>query len=327
MLYNKTMKQAQTYEKRNIYNDRDSSVVFLIALFLPILISLAFTLIANIISATTEIEGDVISSNIWFLACYSVVMGTAYVVLYLLYNKANKIDYRAINFKMKMPWHTYCVVIVLGIIALFGIQYFISMIDNLLVALGYPLNSASTINPTDAGSFIIAIITMAIVPSICEELLFRGVIFQGLRGRFGDLGAVFVSALLFALMHQSFQQLIYPFILGSIMAFVVLRTGSLISSMIVHFINNFLVILLTFLQNTTSFSMALGGWKLYLIGTILLLVTFLIIYLVDKFYFKHKSKDEKSEKIVYAPKLFYIAIGVSILLFLILEITNIVSNT
>ena len=206
MLYNRAMKQAQTYEKRNIYNDRDSSVVFLIALFLPILISLAFTLIANIISAAADIEGDVISSNIWFLACYSVVMGIAYVILYLLYNKANKIDYRAINLKMKMPWHTYCVVIVLGIIALFGIQYFISMIDNLLVALGYPLNSASTINPTDAGSFIIAIITMAIVPSICEELLFRGVIFQGLRGRFGDLGAVFVSALLFALMHQSFQQ-------------------------------------------------------------------------------------------------------------------------
>lgn len=325
----KKMEKNYTYEKRKFYNDKDSTLVFLIAFFLPILISLLFTLIANVISAATGQSGNEINSNIWYLAAYSLVMGISYVVLYLVYNKANRIDYKAINLNFKMPWHTYLIIAAIGIVSLFGVQYFISMIDNLLQAIGYPLNSGSIVNPTDAGTFILAVIVLAVIPAITEELLFRGVILNGLRGRFGDIGAIFMSALLFALMHQSFQQLIYPFILGSIMAYIVLRTGSLVSSMIVHFINNFLVIMFAFIQNTTGFSLGVEGWPLYLTGTLLLILTAGIIFIIDRYYFAHKnrSKDEQIDKNIYAPKLLYIAIAISVLLYIIVEVTNIVTNT
>lgn len=325
----KKMEKNYTYGKRKFYNDKDSTLVFLIALFLPILISLLFTLIANVISAATGQSGNEINSNIWYLAAYSLVMGISYVVLYLVYNKANRIDYKAINLNFKMPWHTYLIIAAIGIVSLFGVQYFISMIDNLLQTIGYPLNSGSTVNPTDAGTFILAVIVLAVIPAITEELLFRGVILNGLRGRFGDIGAIFMSALLFALMHQSFQQLIYPFILGSIMAYIVLRTGSLVSSMIVHFINNFLVIMFAFIQNTTGFSLGVDGWPLYLVGTLLLILTAGIIFIIDRYYFAHKnrSKDEQIDKNIYAPKLLYIAIAISVLLYIIVEVTNIVTNT
>lgn len=323
------MEKNNIYQKRNFYNDKDSTVIFLIALFLPILISLLFTLIANVIEAAAGLEGDEINSNIWYLAAYSLVMGIAYVVLYLLYNKANRIEYKAINLNFKMPWHTYLIIAVIGIISLFGVQYFISMIDNLLKAIGYPLNSGYTINPTDGGTFVLAIFVLAIIPAITEELLFRGVILNGLRGRFGDIGAIFMSALLFALMHQNFQQLIYPFILGSIMGYIVLRTGSLVSSMLVHFINNFLVVMFTFIENTTGFSLAIEGWPLYLIGTVLLFLTAGILFIIDRYYFAHKNRknDEQIDKNIYAPKLLYISIAISLLLFTIVEVTNIVTNT
>ena len=77
-------------------------------------------------------------------------------------------------------------------------------------------------------------------------------------------------------MHQNLQQLIYPFLLGSIMAWAVVRSGSLISSVIIHFTNNFLVVLLTFIQNMTGWSVALPReWWFYLIAIVLLLLTIL----------------------------------------------------
>ncbi len=323
------MEKNFTYEKRKYYNDKDSSLVYLIAIFLPFLLSLLFTLIVNVISGATGIDGKVITSNIWYIASLSIIMGIAYVVLYLVYNKANNISYNAIKIDFKMKWHTYLIIIAIGIISLFGLQYFISIIDKFLTTVGYPLQNSTSIDPKDAGTFILAIFVMAVIPSITEELLFRGIILQGLRKRFGDIGAIYMTALLFALMHMSFQQLIYPFILGSIMGYIVIRTGSLISSIVVHFINNFLVIMFAFIENTTGFSLEIGGWVIYLIGCILLFVTIGIIYIIDRFYFKHKNmkEEEIQEKKIFAPKLLYISIGVALFLYALVEITNIVTNT
>ena len=324
-------RNIKVFNKRNFYNDSDSGKVFLIALVLPILLSLVFTMIANLIAGLQEVESQDIINSVWFTAIYSVVNGICYIILYLVYNKINKIEYSAINLKFKLKWHTYLIMVGIGLLSLFGLQYFIASVDNLLKLIGFPLESASTesiSNPMSVGVFILSIFTTALIPAICEELLFRGIIFNGLRKRFNDISAIFLSALMFALMHQNLQQLVYPFLLGSIMAWLVLRTGSLLSSMIVHFINNFLVLLFTFLQNTTSFSLSLPNkWWFYLVAILLLLVTGVIIYLIDRFYFKHKSK-ENVEKSSDKPSLYiYISIGVAVVLMLIITVYNFVSGT
>ena len=212
--------------------------------------------------------------------------------------------------------------IVVGVISLFGIQYFISIIDDLLISLGYNMASTS-INPTSWGTFFLSVFVLAILPAIGEELIFRGIILNGLRTRFNDIASIFISAILFALMHQNLQQLIYPFLLGSIMAWAVVRSGSLISSVIIHFTNNFLVVLLTFIQNMTGWSVALPReWWFYLIAIVLLLLTILSIFLLDRYYFKHKSKDNIEKENGKIPIVFYVSIGISVLFFLIFTIMN-----
>ena len=94
-----------------------------------------------------------------------------------------------------------------------------------------------TIPSTEIGK-IMYLLIISVLPAIFEEILFRGFILQSLR-RFGDLYAVIISALIFALYHGNFNQLPNAFIMGVAIAFLAVRTGSLIPGMILHFINNF----------------------------------------------------------------------------------------
>ncbi|NLJ30945.1 MAG: CPBP family intramembrane metalloprotease [Clostridiales bacterium] len=80
-------------------------------------------------------------------------------------------------------------------------------------------------------------VTIAVIPPIVEELLFRGMVLNGLR-KFGNTFAVFGSALLFGLYHGNLIQMVFAFIAGLVMAFAVIRTGSLWTSILIHCVNN-----------------------------------------------------------------------------------------
>lgn len=72
---------------------------------------------------------------------------------------------------------------------------------------------------------------------VLEELLYRGVILQSMR-KYNERFAIVLSALIFGLMHQNYQQFILAFMLGLILAAADLRSGSIIPSIIMHIIVN-----------------------------------------------------------------------------------------
>ncbi len=79
---------------------------------------------------------------------------------------------------------------------------------------------------------------MAFVPAICEELAFRGFIFGGLVREKGRLRAVVVTALMFGISHGVLQQSIAATVMGILLGWVALRTGSVLPGMLIHFTNN-----------------------------------------------------------------------------------------
>ena len=311
---------------RKNYNDADSGRIFLICLIAPFLVALLFSVIANSIADSKGVEVEAISSTLGYVIPFSICNFLLYLGIYFVYNKTQKIQLSAIKPKFKMKWHVYAIAIAVGVMCLFGIQYFVGAVDNGLKALGYPIEeNLSTINPTGWGTYFLSIFLLAIIPAIGEELLFRGMILQGLRTRFNDAISILLSAVMFALMHGNLQQLVYPFVLGTIMGWIALRTGSLISSIVVHFTNNFLVVTFSFIKNMTGFSFALkDAWWFYLVAIGLLAVTLAICYLIDRFYFKHKSNEEVEKTSVKTSKYVYISLGVAFLLFLIMTVTKIV---
>lgn len=97
--------------------------------------------------------------------------------------------------------------------------------------------------PTPKGipATVLYFISLTFIPSFLEEMLFRGLIMQSLR-RFGDSFALAVSAILFAVAHQNLVQGPNALVLGFVIGYFVLRTGSLATGIIIHLVNNSLAI-------------------------------------------------------------------------------------
>lgn len=95
-------------------------------------------------------------------------------------------------------------------------------------------------------ALVLMFISTAIIPAFVEELLFRGVILSNIRP-YSEGGAILISALLFGLMHQTPFQLFYATAIGVILGIIRVKTGSIWTGILVHFFNNFLSVLQTYL--------------------------------------------------------------------------------
>ena len=197
-----------------------------------------------------------------------------------------------------------------------------------LISVGYPMDTTVSILPLDNfGWYILNLLVLALLPAICEELIFRGVVLKGLRRNFSDITAVLLSALMFCLMHGNLQQFAYTFLLGVVLGWIATRTGSIFSSMIVHFVNNFIVITMAFIEQMTSWSMSIEfSWWFVLLALLLLCVTGVIIFLIDMFFFKHKNDVEEVKEREKRPSLFLIiSWAVAVVLLVLSTIMNFMS--
>lgn len=86
--------------------------------------------------------------------------------------------------------------------------------------------------------------SVVFIPVICEETFFRGAILHGYQN-VGVWRGIIASAFVFGLFHLNLYQFSYTFVLGIVMAATVYYTQSILSSMIIHGVNNFVAILLT----------------------------------------------------------------------------------
>jgi hypothetical protein len=91
-------------------------------------------------------------------------------------------------------------------------------------------------------SFIEVMLVMALLPALCEEALFRGLIQPLLARRIATPLAVVFTAFLFALLHQQFLAFLSIFALGIILGYLRHWSGSLWVPSLVHFINNGIIV-------------------------------------------------------------------------------------
>ena len=104
---------------------------------------------------------------------------------------------------------------------------------------------------------------------------------------FGRSNAILISSLLFGLMHQNAEQILYAFAAGILLGLVYERTGSIWPCVFLHLINNFMstalgVLATYFGYNLTGVTYLALECLLYMIGVICIVV--LVI---------HESKQKK----------------------------------
>lgn len=94
-----------------------------------------------------------------------------------------------------------------------------------------------TAQNNSAWSLVFMYFYASLLGPVLEELLYRGVILQSMK-KYNERFAIVLSALIFGLMHQNYQQFILAFMLGLILAAADLRSGSIVPSIIMHIIVN-----------------------------------------------------------------------------------------
>lgn len=87
------------------------------------------------------------------------------------------------------------------------------------------------------------LLVIAVTPGICEEIMFRGFMIRFYEGG-GTKLAILISALLFAVFHLDPFRFVPVFLLGILLGYLTLRSGSIVNSMISHTINNGLALLM-----------------------------------------------------------------------------------
>lgn len=106
-------------------------------------------------------------------------------------------------------------------------------------------------NPTNVFGIILSFLATAVFPPLVEEFAMRGVVLGSLR-RFGDEFAIVASSLLFGLMHGNFIQIPFAFLLGLIFGYAVIKTGTIWTAVVIHFINNLMSISFEYLLSEIS---------------------------------------------------------------------------
>jgi membrane protease YdiL (CAAX protease family) len=100
--------------------------------------------------------------------------------------------------------------------------------------IGYTAVDTALPNPISAIQWVIAIFTAAILPAVCEEMLFRGLALGLLKKRLSGNTAIFLSALLFAICHFNLVGFPSLLLIGIILAKVMVRHGMIWVPILIH---------------------------------------------------------------------------------------------
>ncbi len=90
------------------------------------------------------------------------------------------------------------------------------------------------------------ILFACLLPAVSEELVFRGTISKTLERNSNKAATLAVCGALFSLFHLNAAQTLHQFVLGAFLTLLVFRSGSVWTSSCVHFFNNLLAVVLSF---------------------------------------------------------------------------------
>lgn len=99
------------------------------------------------------------------------------------------------------------------------------------------------------GGLLVNLLVIALIPAIGEELTFRGVLQQSLvKGCKNAHVGIFISAAIFSFIHFQFYGFLPRMFLGLILGYMFYYSGSLWTSILMHFINNGTAVVVAYLE-------------------------------------------------------------------------------
>ncbi len=164
----------------------------------------------------------------------------------LLVSKNPKQTFKDTGFN-KVSKKVVLISIALGIVLYFINLFVADFFQCMITLFGYEnVRITNTVTETGYLSLLRDLIFTCVFPALFEEFLHRGILLNAGKKYGNPKTALIISSLLFGLMHLNINQFFYATILGFLMGYVSLISGSIIPTIIIHFMNNFLSTLVTY---------------------------------------------------------------------------------
>lgn len=154
----------------------------------------------------------------------------------------------------------------------------------------------------------LTLLVVAALPAICEELAFRGFILSGLRHMGHKWTAIIISSVFFGAAHAIFQQSLIACLMGMIIGFIAVQTGSLLPGVLFHIIHNSMALLVQQFAPALRTEHAWLGWlihdaseqgSLYAwpVVAVSLIVSGALLYWFHKLPYAHSPEESLQEAI------------------------------
>lgn len=175
----------------------------------------------------------VIHPNLVVLLCYLLTYGLPFIIVHRRIRKKSQ----SLPYDLKLKYPRLIPVIIIATIALhLGL---ISPVANLLaVDVSSEYVEGDWLEP-DLFIFLLFVVFAPLL----EEIIFRGVIQKSLTRVLSPAKGIFLTSLLFALVHLNIQQFFTALILGVFIGWIYYRTGDMILAIGIHALNNLVAVL------------------------------------------------------------------------------------
>ena len=210
---------------------------FHFGIFAYIAVAYLITILADIVLMLVFKDSyEAITGNIY----YQWIMGVLpmYAVgLPLLYFIVRSLPSKKLE-KSKMPLGEFFVLFAIAQAAMFIGNTIGTTLNNFFAAIKGDEISNSTSELIENSPVWITILVAVIIGPIIEEFIFRKLLVDKLS-RYGTLITVIVSGVSFGLFHGNFYQFFYAAMLGMILAYITIKTGNWLYSVVMHVLINF----------------------------------------------------------------------------------------
>ena len=216
--------------------------LFLMFLTFTFIIIIPYLSFFDIVSSENTLEFENLSKSIFFQISILIfqlllVIGLLVIIPVLWYYIVNHYDLRKIVKKLKLTSENIDIAFLWGIVSVIIIFIIFFAIELILIALG--------VNPEDLGNIQdlekyftpASLFILVSIQPIAEEIFFRGFLLDKIGSYAGQNVAIFSTAILFGLAHMSYGKIypvLFPMIMGVILAYVVIKTRNIYTSIFAH---------------------------------------------------------------------------------------------
>ncbi|WP_317168426.1 CPBP family intramembrane glutamic endopeptidase [Blattabacterium cuenoti] len=179
-----------------------------------------------------------LSENTIFAVSYSI----PFIILFTFISHQAKKKNLVVDLSIRIsPWYVYFVIFFMMLSAIILNEHLSSLVPKEGPILENMYKEIEVVLKEEVKNPIPFFSTTVLLAPICEEILFRGIILNGmLRNKIHPIKAIIFSSFLFGLTHMNPWQLLGGLFVGSFIGYIYYITNSITDCILLHILNNFI---------------------------------------------------------------------------------------